>query len=126
VKNLDKKIKIPGINGGVEFTMPELCPADEEARLKAVIDTKKEYADSLDIPEVEDLARERGAYAMLESVLKRVDKEVTADMLMKLPAKYQNMLAEALFGDMLAKADGGETDPFQEASGSKQKEITGK
>lgn len=90
------KIKIKGINNGEEFEFPELTPADEEARLKAIIEIKKQYKEVLDIKEVEDLAMQEASYAMLESILKRVDSNVTREMLKSLPLKDQKILSDAL------------------------------
>ena len=106
------KVSIPGINKGLEFEFPDITPADEEARIKVIITVKREYKDALDLPEVEELAKMEGAYAMMASILKRVDESITPEILKALPEKEQVKISNALIKKMEELAEEVDASPF--------------
>jgi len=103
------KIKIQGINNNEEFEFPDVTIADEEARLKRIIDVKKQYRDALEIEEVKALAEQEGAFAFFASILSRIDKNVTSETIQKLPLKEQRKLSKALM-EKLSEITEGEGD----------------
>ncbi|MBC7128387.1 MAG: hypothetical protein H5T45_01480 [Thermoplasmatales archaeon] len=100
------RIKIQGINNNEEFEFPEVTIADEEARLKRIIEVKKQYKDALDIDEVKALAEQEGAFAFFASILSRVDKNVTSDTIKKFSLKEQRKLSRALMEKLAEVAEG--------------------
>lgn len=103
-----KKYSIKEINDGKEFELPEYCLKDVDEYSKAKLSVLREHKELLGDATIKGeillMAEKEGNIAFLASVLKRVDKNVTIDLLKKIsPITVEEMLDE-----LLERVKGGE------------------